>query len=233
MLTPARTPRSKALPRQPLAQRLRLAVFELFYGPAAAHYDRLAAWAFLGEWQRWQRAVLPLLPERGLVVELGAGTAALAAAGASPARDWLAVEPSAAMLRVASRRARQPGARFWLVRATGQRLPLADGAADAVLATFPAPYIGRPTTVAEIRRVLRPGGAVVIVLDGRLAPDGLGRRCRRRALRLFYGRAYDRIEPIPFALPGFDGEVATIPTAHGAAEVYVGRPARPTSTSLR
>lgn len=226
MLSTARPQRQPRRSRRPLPQRLRLAIFQLFYGPAALHYDRLAAWAFLGEWERWQRAALPLLPQRGLIVELGAGTGALASLGSSPGRIWLGIEPSIAMLRVARRRrGRTPNARFWLVRAMGQHLPLADGAADAVLATFPAPYIAHAVTAAEIRRVLRPGGSAVIVLDGRLARDSRARRLRHLALRLFYGKAYAETDNTPFRLPGFDGRVAIVPTAHGSAHIYVGRPA--------
>lgn len=215
--SPARqpnTPRS----RPDRGVRLRQRLFRLLYGPAARVYDPFAAWLFLGEWARWQRTALPLLPDRGLVVELGAGTGALARIGARPGRPWLAIEPSPAMLAVARRHHNYAGPRF--VRSTADALPVVTGAADAVVATFPAPYILDAATHAEIARVLKPGGRAVVVLSGELLPHGRRRRLRRTALRLFSGGA--RTSSSEFALTGFAGEVRSVGTRHGTATVYVG-----------
>lgn len=204
-----------------MPERLRRIAFGALYGPGARWYDRFTNWLFLDEWRRWQGTVLPLLPPTGLVVELGAGTGRLASTADRPGRRWLPVEPSAAMAAVMSRRRRRSVSG---VRAIAAALPLRDGVADAVVATFPTGYILEPATTAEIRRVLAPGGRLVVVLDGTLAPRGPRRRLRRYALSLFYGRSKAE-ETAPLRIAGFVGETRAIPTAHGTATVYVGRTA--------
>jgi SAM-dependent methyltransferase len=213
-------PRGRRQPRPGAGwpDRPRALAFATLYGPAAPLYDAFTRWLFLGEWARWQKTVLPLLPETGLVVELGAGTAGLARRAARPTRFWLAVEPSKPMLRAARRGPLPPG--VGLVRAEADALPLGDAAAAAVVATFPGPYMLSPATAREVRRVLRPGGVLVVVLDGRLVPDGVRRRLRRVALRLFYGR--DRVEQAngTTTLGGLAGTLRRISTRHGEATVF-------------
>jgi SAM-dependent methyltransferase len=91
---------------------------------------------------------------------------------------------------------------------------------DAIVATFPTRYILDPAVAAEMARVLKPGGPLVVVLGGSLAPHGLRRRVRRSALWCFYGRAEGRGERA-LELAGFSGRHVEIATAHGAAEVVV------------
>jgi len=136
------------------------------------------------------------------------------------------------MLRVAGRRIAASGALAWLVRGRAQQLPIAAGAAAAVLATFPGPYIDDRRTAAELRRVLAPGGRVVILLHGELAPDGPRRTLRHRAFRLFYGQPPTG-EIVPeLRLAGFSGTVRRIETDHGRAWVYAGTPtAGPATTA--
>jgi ubiquinone/menaquinone biosynthesis C-methylase UbiE len=191
----------------------------LLYGPLAPVYDVFTRWLFLGEWARWQQTALGFLPERGVIGELGAGTGALAAAGTRPGRVWLAIEPSAAMLAVARRRT-SPGLTF--LRARAQALPIATGAVDAVVATFPTRDILDLLTAAEIARILKPGGALVVVLSGSLAADSPRRRLRRIGLSLFDGRWDDRLQNT-IAIPGFSAALHQITTTHGLAIVYVGQ----------
>lgn len=216
-------------PREPRPARLRRLAFDLLYGPAAPVYDLFTAWLFLGEWSRWQRTAIPFLPQTGLVVELGAGTGALARAAAQPGRAWLAVEPSRSMLRAARRRPLPAACR--LVRATASALPLPDGRGDAVVATFPGPYLFSSATALELRRVLRPGGRLVVVLDGRLAPNGPRRRFRRAALHAFYGSGSGTTPDV--SIPGFSGSLRTVQTPHGTAMLWIGTTNPVPATSLR
>lgn len=216
-------PAIRRIVRQPSAiragrRRLRGLAFALLYGRGAPYYDRFTDWLFLGEWGRWRETVFPLLPETGLVVELGAGTGRLATAVQRPGRTWIATEPSASMLATAPR---PLGEGVWMVRAGAAALPLPDGVVDAVVATFPTSYILGRRTADEIRRVLAPCGKLVVVVEGELKADGGRRQWRRKALSLFYGsRQVEAAEN--FGFPGFDGGVRLVPTLHGEAMVYVG-----------
>ena len=197
---------------------VRRAIFEALYGRGARWYDRFTEWLFLGEWERWQRLALSELPERGTIVELGAGTAVLACAGASPERRWIAIERSPTMLAQAVRRRRAAEPLLLLLRADARAVPLPDDCCDAVVATFPSAYLLAPETQAEIHRLVVPGGQLVVVLSGELRPATPGRWARRVALTLFYGRS----DPNAFngeAIEGFTGSVERVESAFGLATV--------------
>jgi ubiquinone/menaquinone biosynthesis C-methylase UbiE len=193
--------------------------FSALYGPAAPFYDHFTRWLFLGEWERWQQAVLPFLPEAGLVVELGPGTGLLARRGATPARRWIGVESSRSMLHIAIRQDNWLGPTF--VRADARRLPIRTASADAIVATFPANFIVDPRTSEEVKRVLRPSGRLIVVLSGSLAAHGPRHFLRRIALQLFYGRLHGRDVEVS-RLAGIEGRLCRVPTEHGVATLFVG-----------
>lgn len=76
-------------------------------------------------------------------------------------------------------------------------LPLADGSLDAVLCCVGVQYLQRPVEVfAEVRRVLRPGGVVLVSFSNRCFPTkavaawlGLDMRGRAGLVRLYLERA--------------------------------------------
>ncbi|MDP9355731.1 MAG: class I SAM-dependent methyltransferase [Chloroflexota bacterium] len=208
-------PRKADIRGRPPATRIREVIFRALYGLGAPWYDRLTDRLFLGEWERWQRLALRDLPERGTVVELGAGTGVLAAAGATAERRWIAVDASSSMLARAARRRRRGGA--CLVRAASQALPLADDCCTAIVATFPSNYIMSPATHAELRRIITPGGQLIVVLSGELRPSTPRLWIRWVALRLFYGSA--RHPQQVLNIEGFVGTVGVIQTEFGSAAV--------------
>jgi ubiquinone/menaquinone biosynthesis C-methylase UbiE len=97
------------------------------------------------------------------VLDVGCGTGLLTARlrDAFPAAHVVGVDFSAGMLAQAA--ARSPGAPW--VRADALRLPVASGRVDAIVSTeafhwFP----DQAAALAEMRRVLVPGGAVLVAL---------------------------------------------------------------------
>jgi ubiquinone/menaquinone biosynthesis C-methylase UbiE len=110
----------------------------------------------------------------GTLLEIGCGLAR-AAHDLLPARRelvYLGVDLDPERLATAWREleAASYGARGRLLRAAGERLPLADGAVDVVLTSMTLQHVRDVGIVlGEARRVLRTGGAVVTVEPDHLA----------------------------------------------------------------
>ncbi len=139
--------------------------FRLLYNELAWTYD-VVSWAVsLGAWRDWQRAALPHVC--GRVLELGHGPGHMLLALQLAGHEVVGLDASPSMGRLARRRA--PSAP--LLRGMAQQLPFANGRFDAVLATFPTPYVVEAATLREVWRVLGADGRLVIVpvayLDGR------------------------------------------------------------------
>jgi len=105
------------------------------------------------------RRLLALRPgER--VVDIGAGPGFLAAEMAAEGARVVAVDPSVSMRELA----RSRGVDMEVVDGSAEALPLPDGALDAAVATQVLEYVPEvPKALAEIRRVLRPGGRVLLL----------------------------------------------------------------------
>ena len=126
----------------------------------ADRYDRLNALLSLGQDQKWRNTVVSRLP-KGRLLDLGAGTGAANAIFGD--REVVALDPAPEMLSFNDERRR--------VVAIGEELPFADGSFDAVFSAYVFRNLDSvDTTMAEIARVLRPGGMVGIVDLGR--PEG-------------------------------------------------------------
>ena len=124
----------------------------------AALYDRLIRRAerkFLGAHRAWLTAGLT-----GRVLVVGCGTG-LDFRHFQPAVDVTAVEPDPHMLRRARARARALDRRVELIEAGAEALPFPTSFFDAVVATLVLCTVSDlGQSLAEIRRVLRPGGAL-------------------------------------------------------------------------
>ncbi len=116
----------------------------------------------------------------GEVVEIGFGTGHNLPYLPETVTRLLAVEPSALSVRLAGHRIAEVPFAVEVVGLDGQRLPLADASADAVLCTFSLCTIPDPVAaVREMRRVLKPGGQLHFVEHG-LAPDASVQRWQHR-----------------------------------------------------
>jgi ubiquinone/menaquinone biosynthesis C-methylase UbiE len=156
--------------------------FRLLYEEMSWSYDAVSHAVSLGHWAAWRRAALPFL--RGpRVLELGFGPGhlqlELAAAGYAPT----GLDASAQMARTAVRRLRAAGHAPGVVRGRAESLPFPATVFESVVATFPTAYIAAPETLAEVRRVLVPGGRLVIVPEAQLAGSGPLRRLIDAAYR--------------------------------------------------
>jgi len=108
-------------------------------------------------------AVRALLPWRGLGLSIGVGTGRFAA----PLGVDIGIDPSGAVLGYAAKRG------ISVVQAVGEALPFETGAFDyALIVTTICFADDVPAMLGETRRVLRPGGALVIGFIDR--ESGLG-----------------------------------------------------------
>jgi len=119
----------------------------------ARRYDAVNRILSLGRDGAWRRSAIAHLPP-GRVLDLGAGTGA--ANREFGARQVVAVDPSAPMLALNPESRRVAG--------YGERLPFAAASFDGVFSAFVFRNVDSvPATLAEIHRVLRPGGAAAVV----------------------------------------------------------------------
>jgi len=139
------------------------------YDEVAPRYD--AAMRPLERWflQRWRSELFAELPQNGMLLEVGAGTGLNFAFYPRDAVG-VAVEPSIEMLKIAGNKPRP--ARLTLVQSFAEKLPFSDASFDAAFASLVFCTVESPEAAfAELRRVVRPGGMVVL-LD-HVRPDGL------------------------------------------------------------
>jgi demethylmenaquinone methyltransferase / 2-methoxy-6-polyprenyl-1,4-benzoquinol methylase len=144
---------------------------ELF-APLGPTYDRVGATLSLGQDPLWRRFLVRRLPaDRGHVLDVASGTGLVAAELLRRGFRVTALDQSAEMLAVA--RARLDG-RAELVEASAEALPFADASFDHLTFTYLLRYVDDPgATLAELARVVRPGGVVASLEFG--VPGGPAR----------------------------------------------------------
>jgi arsenite methyltransferase len=117
--------------------------------------------------RRAVRRILALRPGEH-VVDIGAGPGLLAvemAAEVGPDGRVHAVEPSESMRALAAARTRPPDAAVVEISAgSADALPLPDASVDVAVSTQVLEYVADvPGALAEVHRVLRPGGRVLVL----------------------------------------------------------------------
>ena len=141
----------------------------------SAIYDRFMCASEEACLAEWRQALLSDLS--GAVLEVGAGTGVNLPYYPTAVKRLVLSEPDATMARkLEVRLLGAPRAGTELVHSDVETLPFADDSFDAVVATLLLCSVASPArALAEIRRVLRPGGAFVF-LEHVGAPAGTPRR---------------------------------------------------------
>ncbi|SEM71053.1 class I SAM-dependent methyltransferase [Lihuaxuella thermophila] len=142
---------------------------EIIYAEKAESYDLL-----ISRQKSVYETLVKIKPFQGLdIIDLGAGTGRLTCLLAPKAKSVLALDRSRAMLDVAAAKLKKMGLANWKVEVADHRqLPVADHSADLIVSGWSICYLGSSNAanwkqnidqvMKEIKRVLRPGGSVII-----------------------------------------------------------------------
>ncbi len=139
--------------------------FYLLYHQMAWSYEAVAWLVSFGQWAGWRRLALDYLPP-GPTLELAYGTGVFFADMLAAGRQAVGLDLSPYMARQAVRRLNRQGYDSRLCQASAEAIPFPANTFSGLVATFPTDYIFRPRTLSEAYRVLRPGGRLVIVVEG-------------------------------------------------------------------
>jgi demethylmenaquinone methyltransferase/2-methoxy-6-polyprenyl-1,4-benzoquinol methylase len=144
---------------------------ELF-APLGPRYDRMGALLSFGQDPRWRRFMVERLPrDGGQVLDVATGTGLVAEALLARGFRVTGLDQSPGMLARARVRF---GDRLELVEASADALPFPDASFDHLTFTYLLRYVDDPgATLAELARVVRPGGTVAMVEFG--LPRGIWR----------------------------------------------------------
>ena len=132
-----------------------------FFAGAAGTWDRLRSELYGNSFN--DSALLSLIPSNWTVADLGCGSGILAARIAPHVERVIGIDQSTAMLKAARKRTAayknvdlRPGSL--------ETLPLADASVDATLVVLALSYLkDTRLALAEMSRVLKPGGRAVVV----------------------------------------------------------------------
>jgi len=141
--------------------------FHLLYNQLAWTYDLVAWLVSFGQWADWRRTALTFL-QPGSTLELAYGTGGLFVDMLKAGQAPVGIDLSPYMARIAKHRIEQAGFTAPLCQAQAEKLPYPNHHFMNIVATFPTEYIFQPATLAEVYRVLKPSGRLIIVLEGHL-----------------------------------------------------------------
>jgi demethylmenaquinone methyltransferase / 2-methoxy-6-polyprenyl-1,4-benzoquinol methylase len=146
------------------------------FAPIGPTYDRVGAALSFGQDPRWRRFLVSRLPSGshandGHVLDVATGTGLVAAELRRRGFVVTGVDQSPEMLAVARRRF---GGTVDLIHASAEALPFESGSFDHLTFTYLLRYTADPAaTLAELARVVRPGGYVASLEFG--VPRGVAR----------------------------------------------------------
>lgn len=182
----------------------------------AAGYDRFMATAEAAGLARHRAALLA--GAAGRVLEIGGGTGANLPFYGEAVAELVVAEPAASMARRLERKLGGYRRPVRVLREAAERLPLGNASFDCVVSTLVLCTVADPArTLAEIRRLLKPGGRLLFIehvrsdepglarwqdrLSGPWAWFGHGCRCNRRTVESLRAAGFSVDELRQVALP--------------------------------
>lgn len=146
------------------------------FDDVSRRYDFLNAVMTLGQDSAWREAMARRVPgDARTVLDLCTGSGVSLAGLRRVGRTVLGIDVSVGMLRVAAATHAHGGWSPRLACADAFRLPLRDAAVDALTVAFGVRNLRpRRAALAEMARVLRPGGRLVVLEAAAPAPGPLG-----------------------------------------------------------
>jgi ubiquinone/menaquinone biosynthesis C-methylase UbiE len=163
--------------------------FKHLYTTFAWAYDLVAWTTSMGQWRTWQSAAY-YDHLHSPILELGSGPGHLLVDFHRKGYQTVAIDASKQMARISMRRLRQQGFPPVVVHARAQYIPLPADTFANVVATFPSEFILERGTLDEIRRVLQPGGELVVIAVERITGQSIQDRVADWLYR-FTGQAGD------------------------------------------
>lgn len=157
----------ESLPTRPIDQPRALPTDGRVLVHAARVYDAVQPWVTFGQEKRLNRRVAEALAPRGgeRILDVGCGTGLLTAevARRMATGEVIGIDASRPMIDVATRKRSSPICRYEL--AVAEELPFDDGTFDAAVSALffhHVPLDTKRRSAAEMVRVVRPGGRVVV-----------------------------------------------------------------------
>jgi ubiquinone/menaquinone biosynthesis C-methylase UbiE len=112
----------------------------------------------------------------GRVLEIGVGSGLNLPLYGPNVRSVVGLEPSPELMRMARERGRAASTSIEFLEASAEAIPLDGGSVDAVVTTWTLCTIPDATgALTEMRRVLKPDGALLFVEHGRAPEPGVAR----------------------------------------------------------
>lgn len=146
--------------------------FYLFYNHFAFTYEWVAWLVSFGRWARWRQSAIQML-QVGNTLELAFGTGVLFSQMGQANIPVFGIDLSPFMARITARRLRRLSQPLTIARADALAIPFPAETFANIVATFPTEYIFVPRTLANIHRLLRPNGQLIIVMQGDLLGFGI------------------------------------------------------------
>ena len=206
-VTPESDPETRGLRAFPAARGRAVREMAGMFDDVSGRYDLLNSLMTLGQDRAWRAAVWRAVPDSAAVVlDLCTGSGVSLEGLTRPGRIVLGVDASLGMLELA---ADEHGPWGWaprLVCADAFRLPFRDRALDAVTIAFGMRNLRpREAALAELARVLTPGGALIVLEASAPRPGPLAPLHRFYAHRII--PLLGRLSPDPTAYRYLSGSI--------------------------